>query len=152
MEWNEMKQNRIEQKVLCVCQLVISNDGEHTGLTGNQIQAQMQAQPVTLNKVPYLLLLLLLFSHYVMSNSFVTHGLEPSRLLCQWDSPGKNTGVGCYFLLQGIFPTQGSNLHLLHQQADSLPLSHRRPLIASVFFSYKMGLTATSQRKSLIGF
>ena len=30
------------------------------------------------------------------------------------DSPGKNTGVDCHFLLQGIFPTQGSNLHLLH--------------------------------------
>ena len=36
----------------------------------------------------------------------------------------KNTGVGCRFFLQGIFPTQGSNLHLLHWQADSLPLSH----------------------------
>ena len=34
-------------------------------------------------------------------------------LLCPWDSPGKNTGVGCHFLLQGIFPTQGSNPHLL---------------------------------------
>ena len=32
-----------------------------------------------------------------------------SRLLCPWDSPGKNTGVGCYALLQGIFLTQGSN-------------------------------------------
>ena len=31
-----------------------------------------------------------------------------------WDFPGKNTGVGCHFLLQGTFPTQGSNLHLLH--------------------------------------
>ena len=31
-----------------------------------------------------------------------------------WDSPGKNTGVGCHFLLQGIFLTQGSNPHLLH--------------------------------------
>ena len=30
-----------------------------------------------------------------------------------WDLPGKNTGVGCHFLLQGIFPTQWSNLHLL---------------------------------------
>ena len=41
------------------------------------------------------------------------------------DSPGKNSGVGCHALLQGIFPTQGSNsypLCLLHQQADSLPL------------------------------
>ena len=33
---------------------------------------------------------------------------------------GKNTGLGCHFLLQGIFPTQGSNPHLLHWQADSL--------------------------------
>ena len=42
-----------------------------------------------------------------------------------WDSLGKNTGVGCHFLLQGIFPTQGLNphlLHLLHWQADSLPV------------------------------
>ena len=35
------------------------------------------------------------------------------RLLCPWDSPGKHTGVGCHFLLQGIFPTQGSNPGLL---------------------------------------
>ena len=47
-----------------------------------------------------------------------------TRLLCPWDSPGKNTGVGCHGLLQGIFPTQGSNLDLLHCQAESLPLSH----------------------------
>ena len=33
--------------------------------------------------------------------------------------------TGCYFLLQGIFPTQGSNPHLLHWQVDSLPLSHQ---------------------------
>ena len=58
---------------------------------------------------------------------FVTHKQQPARLLCPWDSPGKNTGVGCHFLLQGMFPTQGSNLRLLcllHWQADSLPLSH----------------------------
>ena len=34
--------------------------------------------------------------------------------LCPWNSPGKSTGVGCHFLLQGIFPTQGLNLGLLH--------------------------------------
>ena len=42
-----------------------------------------------------------------------------------WGSPGKNTGVGCHALLQGIFLTQGLNLHLLHilqWQADSLSL------------------------------
>ena len=37
------------------------------------------------------------------------YGLLPARLFCPWNSPGKNTGVGCYFLLQGIFPIQGSN-------------------------------------------
>ena len=42
------------------------------------------------------------------------HGPQPNRLLCPWDSPGKNTGVGCHALLQGIFPTQGSNPGLLH--------------------------------------
>ena len=35
---------------------------------------------------------------------------NPARLLCPWDFPGKNTGVGCCFLLWGIFPTQGLNL------------------------------------------
>ena len=47
-------------------------------------------------------------------------------LLCPWDSPGKNTGVGCYTRLQGIFPTQGLNpylLCLLQWQAGSLPLA-----------------------------
>ena len=48
------------------------------------------------------------------------HRLSPARLLCLWDSPGKNTAVGCHVLLRGIFPTQGSNLRLLHWRADSL--------------------------------
>ena len=39
--------------------------------------------------------------------------MQPTRLLCPWDSPVKNTEVGCHALLQGIFPTQGSNSHLL---------------------------------------
>ena len=55
------------------------------------------------------------------------HGLQPTRLLCPWNFPDKNNGVNCYFLLQGIFPTQGLNLHvlhLLHWQTDSLPLHH----------------------------
>ena len=57
-----------------------------------------------------------------MSDSLQPHGLWPTRLLCPWDFPGKNTGVGSHFLLQGIFSTQGSNLHLQHLlrwQADS---------------------------------
>ena len=50
----------------------------------------------------------------VVSDSLQPHELQPSRLLCPWDSQGKNTGVGCHFLLQGIFLTQGSNPGLLH--------------------------------------
>ena len=42
---------------------------------------------------------LLLLSRSVMSDSVRPHGLQPSRLLCPWDSPGKSTGVGCHFLL-----------------------------------------------------
>ena len=41
------------------------------------------------------------------------------------DSPGKNTGVGCHALLQGIFPTQGSNPGLLHCRQIPYYLSHR---------------------------
>ena len=49
-------------------------------------------------------------SHLVMSNSLQHHGLQPTRLLCPWNSPGKNTGVGCHSLLQGIVLTQGLSL------------------------------------------
>ena len=72
----------------------------------------------------------------VTSDFLWLHELELARPLCPWDSPGKNTGVGCRFLLQGIFPTQGSNpclLHLLYWQVDSLPLIcyRKRALIFS---------------------
>ena len=53
-------------------------------------------------------------SHSVMPDSLQPQGLQPTRLLCPWDFPGKNTGVGRHFLLQGIFPIQGSNPGLLH--------------------------------------
>ena len=46
----------------------------------------------------------------VVSNSLQHHGLQPTRLLCPWDSPGKNPGVGCRALLQGIFLTHPFNL------------------------------------------
>ena len=53
-------------------------------------------------------------SHLVMSDSLWPYRPQPSRLLRPWDYPGKNTGVGCHVLLQGIFPTQGSNSCLPH--------------------------------------
>ena len=64
-----------------------------------------------------------------MSNSLQPHGLWHARLLRPWDFPGKNTGVGCCFLLQELFLTAGSNPHLRHWQPNSLPLSHRQALI-----------------------
>ena len=66
-----------------------------------------------------------MLSHSVIPDCLWSYGLQSSRLICPWDSPGKNTGVGCQDLLQGIFLTQGSNpclLHLLHWQVSSLPL------------------------------
>ena len=58
--------------------------------------------------------LLLLFSHSVMSDSLRPHGQSPTSGLQSRNSSGKNPGVGCHFLLQWIFPTQGSNPRLLH--------------------------------------
>ena len=52
------------------------------------------------------------FSCSVLSTSLRPCGLQPSRLLCPWDFPDKNTGVDCYFLFQGIFLTRKLNPHL----------------------------------------
>ena len=60
----------------------------------------------------------------VVSDSCIPRVGQPTRLLCPWDFPNKNTEVGCHFLLQGIFPTQGSNLGLLHCGQILYQLSH----------------------------
>ena len=67
------------------------------------------------------LLIMLLFSHQIMSNCLQPHGLQATRLPCPRDFPGKNTGVTSRFLFQGIFWDQQC---LQHWQVDSLPLSH----------------------------
>ena len=64
-------------------------------------------------------------SHSVVSDSLRPHGLSPTRLLCPWDSPGKNTGMGCHSLLQGIFLTQRSNPDLPHCRQILYHLSHQ---------------------------
>ena len=64
-------------------------------------------------------------SHSVMPNSLCPHGPQPARLLCHGNSPGKNIGVGCYALLQGIFLTQGSNPGLPHCRQILYHLSHQ---------------------------
>ena len=67
---------------------------------------------------------MLLFSQINHVRLFVVPWTVAARLLCPWDFPGKKTGVGCYFLLQGVFLTQESNPRLLHWQADSLLWRH----------------------------
>ena len=65
----------------------------------------------------------LLCSRSVVPDSLQPQGLQPTSLLCPWESPGKNTGVGCHLLLQGVFLTQGSNPSLLS------------PVLAGSFFT-----------------
>ena len=67
-------------------------------------------------------------SEDVVTQSCLTlrpHGLQSARLLCPGNSPGKNTRVGCYSLLQGIFLTQGSNPGLLHCRQIPYHLRHQ---------------------------
>ena len=66
---------------------------------------------------------------------------------CLWNFPCKNTGLGCRVLLQGLFPTQELNPHLLHQQADCLPLSHQgSPTIYEASLIFKV----TSDNRKMI--
>ena len=66
----------------------------------------------------------------VVSDPLRLHGLQPAGLLCPWDSPGTHTGVGCHFLLPGIYLTRGLNSRFLHWQDESLPLEPPGSLIS----------------------
>ena len=59
------------------------------------------------------------------SRSVVSDSLPPRGLYSPWNSPGQNTAVGSLFLLQGIFPTQGSNPGLFHCSQILYHLSHK---------------------------
>ena len=76
------------------------------------------------------------FSCSVVSSSLRLHELWSTRLLCPWSSPGKNTGVGCHFLLWGIFPTHGLNLNRLHWRQILYHLSHQGNLIKIIHKNY----------------
>ena len=78
---------------------------------------------------------------------------EPARVLCPWDSPGKNTRVGCCAFLQGIFLTQELNphlQHLLHCRQALYPLSHEKDFLGKDRLeggSRRMQLSASAERK-----
>ena len=87
-------------------------------------------------------------SHWVASKSLGPHRLLPVRLLCPWNSPGKNTGEKSHSLLQGIFLTQGSNPGLPHCRQILYHLSHKgSPAINWKQLKWEVG--RNSQRPSL---
>ena len=85
-------------------------------------------------------------SRSVMSNSLQPHRLWPTRLFCAWDSPGKNTAMGCHFLLQRIFPTQGSNPSLPHCRQTLYRLSHQGSPDYMVSFQFSRSVVSDSLR------
>ena len=92
----------------------------------------------------------------VVSNSLWPHGMRPTRLLYPWDFPGKNTGVGCHFLLQGILLTQGSNPHLLSTvspvlNTDSLPLVEPGNLFKTLTDEELAGFIGRREKKKIDG-
>ena len=78
-----------------------------------------------------------------VSDSLRPQGLYPARLLCPWDSPGKNTGVGCHSLLQGIILTQRLNPSLWHFKQILYHLSHQGSLKKLFFISLSSGVGRT---------
>ena len=80
----------------------------------------------------------------VVPDSLQPHRLQPTRLLCPWDFPGKDTGVGCHFLLQGIFTTYGLNLGLLHCRQSLYWLSYKGNC-KRTYLVHKIHLHYTSQ-------
>ena len=79
----------------------------------------------------------------VMAYSLWPYGMQPARLLCPWDSPGKNAEVHCPALLQGIFLAQGSSPHLLcllHWQVGSWPLAPSGRLPHCWYHKHKMSV------------
>ena len=85
----------------------------------------------------------------VMSNSLQPQGPQTTRLLCLWNSPGKNTGVGCLSLLQGIFPTQGSNLGLPHCRQIPYHLGQQGSLLIFIYTEETQGTHSAPTPNSL---
>ena len=76
------------------------------------------------------------------SHSIVSDSLPPQELYSPWTSAGQNTGVGSHSLLQGIFPTQGSNPGLPHCRQILYQLSHQRSprILEWVVYPFSRGI------------
>ena len=100
---------------------LFANTGSHSGMKKEHWSSSQETEGLFLLATNCIFELNITFPGYKVcvscsfaSDSLSPHGLQPARLLCPWDSPGKNTGEGYHFLLQGIFLTQGSNPHVPH--------------------------------------
>ena len=96
-----------------------------------------------------------LFTIWVTSRSescsVVSYSLQPHGLYSPWNSPGRNTGVGCLLLLQGIFLTQGLNSGVLYCRQILYQLSHKRSPEKSVWGRRKMHISGSFTSTSLGG-
>ena len=111
---------------VCVCTQIFMYTGTHTS-----IHICLTHNPE--KKTVHYFLSLIDFTKWCLT--LRPPGLYSPRLLCPWNSPGKNTRVGCHFLLQGIFLTQESNPGLLHCRLIPYCLSHHRILALWIQFS-----------------
>ena len=84
-------------------------------------------------------------SHSVTSDSLQPCGLYPTRILCPWDFPGKNTGVGCLFLLKGIFLDQKSKPGVSCCRQILYSLSHQGSQAERMIPQRVLGPTVRSQ-------
>ena len=88
------------------------------------------------------IILVCVLSHWVMSKSLWPHRLQPTKLLCPWDSADNNTGVGCHFLLQGFFQHsyQGPIMHPLTQQEPECKRKWSRMAATEDYYGGNKGL------------
>ena len=92
-----------------------------------------------------------MLSHPVESDSLLPPELQTTRLLCPWNFPGKNTGAGCHFFLQGIFPTQGLNLSLLSPASADRFFTTRATWEAQYFITRGCNLISQSYSEECPG-
>ena len=89
-----------------------------------------------------------LLADSLMSETLGLDSLQPHRLYSLWNSPGQNTGVGRLSLLQGIFPTQGSNPGLPHCKKILYQLSHQGSLTILEWVAYPFSRGSSQPRKT----